>query len=66
MENFYERWLKFWDEAESQRAKARKVIYEEELEWIQTEEPHLRPVDRHDRNVTVRLISDVRHLAPPP
>ena len=36
MENFYDRWLKFWDEEETERAKARKVIHEEELEWIQT------------------------------
>ena len=36
MENFYDRWLKFWDEAEAERAKARKVIHEEELEWVQT------------------------------
>ncbi len=36
MENFYDRWLKFWDEAEAERTKARKVIHEEELEWIRT------------------------------
>ena len=36
MENFYDRWLKFWDESETARAQARKVIYEEELEWVET------------------------------
>jgi len=36
MENFYDRWLKYWDETEAERAKAPKVIHEEDLEWIQT------------------------------
>ena len=36
MENFYDRWLKFWDESEAERAQARKVIHEEELEWVET------------------------------
>ena len=40
MENFYDRWLNFWDEAESQRAKTRKVIHEEDLEWVQTRQDY--------------------------
>lgn len=38
MVNFYDKWLKFWDEEEEQRDKARKVIHEEELEWISTKQ----------------------------
>ncbi|MEM2703735.1 MAG: cupin domain-containing protein [Candidatus Bathyarchaeia archaeon] len=36
MGNFYDAWLKYWDEALEKRQKARKVIHEEELEWVST------------------------------
>jgi len=49
MENFYDRWLNFWDEEEAERAKARKVIHEEELEWIQT---------RQDKRVALLVSPD--------
>src|SRR4026209_1692707 len=38
MENFYDRWLKFWDVAENERRKGRKAIHEEELEWVRTQQ----------------------------
>lgn len=34
--NFYDRWLNIWDEQEASRAKSRKVIHEDELEWVET------------------------------
>jgi gentisate 1,2-dioxygenase len=34
--NFYDRWLGLWDEAEAERAKSRRVIHYEELDWTQT------------------------------
>ena len=40
MANFYDKWLKFWDEEEEQRAKAKKVIHEEELEWVRTRQDY--------------------------
>lgn len=36
MQTFYDRWLNLWDEAESERAAARKVIHFDELEWVET------------------------------
>lgn len=34
--NYYDRWLKVWDDNEAARAKARKVIHAHELEWVET------------------------------
>lgn len=36
MADFYNRWLGFWEEAQGERRKARKVIHEAELEWFRT------------------------------
>jgi quercetin dioxygenase-like cupin family protein len=36
MSNFYEEWIGLWEKAEEERAKARKVIHERELEWVET------------------------------
>ncbi len=40
MADFYDQWLKFWDEEEEQRAKAKKVIHEEELQWVKNKQDH--------------------------
>ncbi len=40
MKDFYDQWLKFWDEEEEQRAKAKKVIHEEELQWVKNRQDH--------------------------
>ena len=40
METFYDRWLQFWDEEEQQRAKARKLIHEDELQWVRTRQDY--------------------------
>src|SRR5688572_30516015 len=34
--NFYDRWLKMWDESQEEKKKARAVIHDEELEWVET------------------------------
>lgn len=34
--NFYDRWLRLWDDNETARAMARKVIHEDELDWVET------------------------------
>src|SRR5919199_1873869 len=34
--NFYDEWVGLWETAEAERAKARKVIHAEELEWVET------------------------------
>ncbi len=36
MSDFYNTWLGFWEEAQGEKRKARKVIHEEELEWFRT------------------------------
>ena len=36
MENFYDQWMGFWEKAKEEKQKARKVIHEEELQWIET------------------------------
>ena len=38
MGNFYEGWLKSWDDEEEERRKARILIDEEELEWVRTKQ----------------------------
>ena len=34
--NFYDRWLGFWEQSQQEKKKARTVIHDEELEWIET------------------------------
>ncbi len=36
MANFYDEWLTYWDRAVEERRRARKVIHEEEIEWVNT------------------------------
>ncbi|MBI4334409.1 MAG: cupin domain-containing protein [Chloroflexi bacterium] len=38
MENFYDKWLKFWDDGQEERARARKFLHEEEQEWVRTKQ----------------------------
>lgn len=38
MSTFYDEWLEHWDRTDAERRDARKVIDEEELEWVET--PH--------------------------
>lgn len=40
MANFYDRWLSYWDDEQEERAKARKVIHDEELEWVKTKQDY--------------------------
>ncbi|MFC1958741.1 cupin domain-containing protein [Chloroflexota bacterium] len=40
MSNFYDGWLGLWDDEQRQRAEARKVIHEEELEWVRTKQDY--------------------------
>jgi uncharacterized cupin superfamily protein len=35
-DNFYDKWLKFWDDSQEQKKSSRAVIHEEELEWVET------------------------------
>jgi quercetin dioxygenase-like cupin family protein len=35
-ENFYDKWLGLWDEAEKERAESRRSLHEEEREWFET------------------------------
>ena len=34
MSNFYDEWLRYWDESVTERKHARKVIHEEEIQWV--------------------------------
>jgi len=34
--NFWDKWLKFWDDEVKEKAEARKIIHEDELEWVTT------------------------------
>ena len=36
MANFYDKWLSFWGESLEEKRKARAVIHEEKLEWVET------------------------------
>ncbi len=36
MANFYDKWLRSWDETTAEKRRARKSIHEEEIEWVQT------------------------------
>ena len=38
MGNYYDRWLKYWDEEQEERKKARVCISEDELEWVRTKQ----------------------------
>ena len=38
MATFYDNWLGMWDKAETERKEARKVIHEEEIEWVETQQ----------------------------
>ncbi len=40
MSNFYDKWLNYWNEEQEERAKARKSIHEEELEWVRTKQDY--------------------------
>ena len=40
MDNYYEEWLRFWDEEQEERAKARTYIHEEALEWVRTKQDY--------------------------
>lgn len=40
MGNFYDEWLGYWDAEQEERAKARKFIHEEELEWVRTKQDY--------------------------
>ena len=38
MTTFYDNWLGMWDKAEKERAAARQVIHEEEIDWVETQQ----------------------------
>ncbi len=38
MGNFYDDWLRYWDEEQEERRKARFYINEEDLEWVRTKQ----------------------------
>jgi gentisate 1,2-dioxygenase len=40
MGNFYDEWLGFWNAEQEERARARKSINEEELEWVRTKQDY--------------------------
>lgn len=40
MGNFYDKWLRYWDEGKEARAKASIVIHEEDLEWVRTKQDY--------------------------
>ena len=40
MGNFYDDWLGLWNVEQEERAKARKHIHEEELEWVRTRQDY--------------------------
>lgn len=40
MANFYDEWLDFWNAEQEERAKARKYIHEEDLEWVRTRQDY--------------------------
>jgi hypothetical protein len=35
-ENFYDKWLGLWAEAEEERKNSRRNIHQEDLEWVET------------------------------
>ncbi len=38
MTTFYDNWLGMWEKEEKERAAARQVIHEEEIEWVETQQ----------------------------
>jgi len=40
MGNFYDEWLRFWDDEKEERAKARTYIHEEDLQWVRTKQDY--------------------------
>lgn len=40
MPNFYNNWLHYWEDEQEERAKARKYINEEDLEWVRTQQDY--------------------------
>lgn len=40
MATFYDNWLGMWDKAEEERKQARKVIHEEEVQWVETQQDY--------------------------
>lgn len=40
MANFYDDWLDKWDQAEAERAVARRNMHEEDLDWVETRQDH--------------------------
>jgi quercetin dioxygenase-like cupin family protein len=40
MPTFYDDWLGYWDDVQERRAKARKCIHEENLEWVRTKQDY--------------------------
>ncbi|MBI2860912.1 MAG: cupin domain-containing protein [Chloroflexi bacterium] len=40
MGNFYDEWLNYWDAEREEFARARKVMHEEDLEWVRTRQDY--------------------------
>lgn len=40
MPTFYDEWLRYWDDAQEERARSRKSLHEEEQEWIRTKQDY--------------------------
>lgn len=40
MGTFYDGWLRSWDDEQEERARARKFIHEEEIEWVKTKQDY--------------------------
>ncbi len=40
MHNFYDKWLRFWDDEQEERAAGRKCLQEEEKEWVKTRQDY--------------------------
>ncbi|MDP2728392.1 MAG: cupin domain-containing protein, partial [Dehalococcoidia bacterium] len=40
MGTFYDKWLRYWEEEQEERARARKIIHEEDLEWVRTKQDY--------------------------
>lgn len=38
MDDFYAEWLRYWDNEQEERKRARTCIHEEELEWVRTKQ----------------------------
>lgn len=40
MDNFYDKWLRLWDDEQKERSKGRTYINEEDLEWVRTKQDY--------------------------